>query len=320
MPRLLLILLCGLLCAGSGIAQKRVRYFGTVQMADKGFISYYLELELSSKTTTISGYSITGYQDGNRMKASVSGHFINPSEMYIVEMTSLDDRAANPFTQICYFSARLKLTVMMNGRQRWNGPFESHQANGLPCGGGVMTLMDQAPPLEDVPKPKPNVIRVEMPKPPPAPPRPKADTPKARPPIVVQKPKDTPKPKPAVIVQQAKPQPPPPEVPDSCQRRYDWSSPDFAFDVWDGWTIDGDVISLRMNGRQLLDRTKLSEQKQHFSVPLHSGLNVLYIYLHEEGFEPPNTPNFTLYDGDKKYELSVSGNVGEVARICVWRK
>ncbi len=184
-----------------------------------------------------------------------------------------------------------------------------------------MTITDKAPPLEDVPKPKPNIIRVEMPNPLPSIPRPKVvDTPKAVPPkpAIVQKPKDTPKPKPIVVIQKAKPEPL--QVPDSCQRSYDWTSNTFSFDVWDGWTIDGDVISLRMNGQILLEHAKLSEQKQHFSIPLHSGLNVLYISLHEEGFDPPNTPNLTLYDGDKKYELSVSGNAGEVARICVWRK
>src|SRR5205823_14536171 len=111
------------------------------------------------------------------------------------------------------------------------------------------------------------------------------------------------------------PEPTPPSAADSCQRSYDWSSPEFAFDVWDGWVVDGDVVSVHMNGNRLLNHATLSQTKQHFTVPLRKGLNILYIELYEEGSEPPNTPNLTLYDGTKSFELAVSGNMGEVARI-----
>jgi hypothetical protein len=77
---------------------------------------------------------------------------------------------------------------------------------------------------------------------------------------------------------------------------------------------------MTLNGHVLLDHTKLSEKKQRFTVPLLRGLNILYISLHDEGFDPPNTPNLTLFDGSEPHELSVSGNPGEIARICIWRK
>jgi hypothetical protein len=295
-------------------------------MPSDPLVSYYLELTITGNS--VKGYSITGYKDGNRLKASVTGYFTTPSDLYIRETGSLD----GPNTMIqtyCYFSAHLKLTVMMNGTKRWNGAFESHQANGTACigSGGVMTVTDNAPPL-DVPKAKPIVVKVDVPKPPVQRP---IDTPKPAPkpvvslptpPVVVAKPKDTIPPKPVTIIRQTPPPAPaaPPPAPDSCQRTYDWNSSEFAFDIWDGWTIDGDVVSLSMNGNKFLEHSKLSEKKARFSAPLAKGLNVLYIYLHEEGFDPPNTPNLTLYDGSKTYELSVSGEPGEVARICIWRK
>ncbi len=326
-----LLLLCCLLLCGTAFAQKQFRYAGYVQMPNNPLVSYYVELQING--SNVSGYSITGYQDGNRLKAAVTGYFTSQSDLYIRETASLDGRDLRQMTY-CYFSAHLKLTVMMNGRKRWNGAFESRQADGSPCPaslgeGGVMTIMDNAPPLEDV-KPKPNIARVEVPKPQPI--RVKADTPKRTPPPppVAHKPKDTLKPPPPVVQKPKalpKPvttiiQPPaaPPPAPDTCQRTYQWSSDDFVFDIWDGWTIDGDVVSLSMSGRSLLQHVKLSETKQRFSMPLTRGLNVLYIYLHEEGFDPPNTPNLTLHDGSQTYELSVSGNNGEVARICIWRK
>jgi hypothetical protein len=122
------------------------------------------------------------------------------------------------------------------------------------------------------------------------------------------------------VVRIVQPAPPPPQAPpDSCQRSYHWSSPDFSFEIWDGFEPDGDVVSLRLNQETLLSQTRLGTEKQRFTRPLHEGLNVLYIELHNEGSDPPNTPNLTLFDGSKKYELAVSGESGEVARICIWR-
>lgn len=304
-------------------------------MPDKPLVSYYVELTINGNRAR--GYSISGYTDGNRLKAAVEGYFTTPSDLYIRETSSLDGKDLR-ITTYCYFSAHLKLTVMMNGKKRWNGAFESRLADGSLCpeslgSGGIMTITDNAPPLDPVPQPKPNVIKVDVPKPPPVVKLVPKDTPKPvapkvvppkpptvapTPPVVVKK-KDTPKPAPIVVIPPAAPVKPPPP-PDTCQRTYDWSGAEFSFDIWDGWTIDGDVVSLRMNGKSLLEHTKLSETKQHFTVPLNRGLNVLFISLHEEGFEPPNTPNLTLYDGSKSYELAVSGNIGEIARICIWRR
>jgi hypothetical protein len=324
--RQLLLLLCCIIFCNSAFAQKNIRYSGYVQMPNDPLVSYYLELNIDGNRAH--GYSITGYKNGNRLKAAVEGYFTTPSDLYIKETGSLDDPRVTGATTYCYFSAHLKLTIMMNGRKRWNGPFESKELNGTPCpmgAGGVMTIMDNAPPLEDVPKPQqPNIAKVEIPKPPVHHvPRdtPKPVSPKPVQPFAVQKPRDTAKP--IIIMKPASPEPrpvPPPQLPDSCQRTYEWGSPEFVFDVWDGYTVDGDVVSVRMNGRNFLEHAKLSEKKEHFSIPLSHGLNVLYIYLHEEGTEPPNTPNLTLYDGDRKYELAVSGNPGEIVRICVWRK
>jgi hypothetical protein len=327
MRQILLLLLCVGLCT-RGVAQKHYRMAGYIQMPGNPLVSYYVEL--TSDGNSVSGYSITGYQDGNRLKASVTGRFTTASDLYITETGSLDDAASARFQTYCYFSAHLKLTIMMNGKQRWNGSFESRQMNGAPCGGGTMTITDDAPPLDEVPKPKPSArtvtppkvdaptkakVTIDTPKVTPAPVVKRIDTPKP-PPVVV-----APKPKPVTVVVQP-PTPPPPSTPppDSCQRTYEWNSNELAFDIWDGWTIDGDVVSLTINGKSLLNHAKLSETKQRFSIPLVRGLNVLYISLHEEGFDPPNTPNLTLFDGSKTYELSVSGEVGEVARICIWKR
>lgn len=309
-----------------GHTQERMRLAGYLQVPGKPLSSYYVYITISG--TKVTGYSITDWTGGNRLKASVTGTRSPSSEMYIQEMASLDDRSSLPGTYYCYFSAHLKLTIV-GSRQRWSGPFDSRQPDGTLCDKGVMTLLDDAPDL-DAPTPK------SVPKPalPPAPkPKPKPLPKPEPPPVVKAKPaKDTSKPVPAVLkpvrdtivrpkpVIVATPQAQPSEPPDTCLKRYNWSSSNLELDVFDGWTVDGDIVSVSINGHSLLDHATLSNQKQHFSVPLAKGWNTLSIFLHDDGFDPPVTPNLTLADGAIKHNLEVSGERGEVARICIYRK
>jgi hypothetical protein len=111
-----------------------------------------------------------------------------------------------------------------------------------------------------------------------------------------------------------------PTASDSCQRIYNWHSDSLSIDIWDGWTIDGDVISLSVGKQILLSHARLSEHKQHFMVAVQPGLNTITIALHEEGFDPPNTPNLIVYDGIEKHELNISGANGQVVKVCLWRE
>jgi len=341
MRRLLSFLVLLLCCNAS--AQDRQRLAGFVQLPDAPLSSYYLEITING--TEVKGYSITDYSGGSRLKAAVRGKLSPASELYIEETGSLDGPDARNQTY-CYFTAHLKLTVV-SGKRRWSGPFSSRQMDGRPCSGdGFMTIMENAPPLED-PKPKPEVTRApapakmrvqedppKKPTPPPVPkpdPAPPKDTIKAiiRPTV----PKDTvkavpkpeaPKPRPVIVIPPRKIEPVKPAAPapidtNNCLRSYEWKTDSVSFDIWDGWTIDGDVISLAMRGRTLLDHAKLNESKQHFSLPLARGLNILEISLHEEGFDSPNTPNMILFDGSREYSLNISGKSGETARICIFR-
>ncbi len=310
MRHLLFLCLC-FLCFHVADAQRTIRYSGTVQFGDDPLVSYYLELNVNGSRVT--GYSITGYSTGSRLKASVEGYFKTPSDLIIREIGSLDG-PETPFQTYCYFAAHLKLTIMMNGRHRWNGAFQSYQRNGTPCGNGIMTITDNAPPLEPVAKVTPKIERpketrpvriVAEPKEKPAPSPPPPPAPK----------KETPKPI-QIILPQA---PPKPQADDSCQRSYHWSGDDFSFEIWDGWKPDGDVVSVRMNGHEFLNKVQLTQEKQRFNLHLHPGLNVLYIDLFFEGNDPPNTPNLNLIDGSKTYELAISGTAGEVVRICIWK-
>ena len=332
LPLLLLLLCC------NAFAQEHRRLAGYVQLPGEPLSSYYLEITI--KGSGVTGYSITDYKGGNRLKASVVGRLSPASELYIEETGSLDGPEGRSQT-FCYFSAHLKLAVF-NGKQRWSGPFDSRQVDGTSCGSGLMTIMENAPPLDD-PKPVPAPRRVSeaparmrvqedpparptpapMPVPVPAKPQPVPAPPK-KDTVFITSITEVPKPRPAIVippkrVEPLKPAAPVPVDTNHCLRSYEWNSDSLSFDIWDGWAIDGDIISLSIGGRTLLDHARLSESKQHFSVPLLRGMNILIISLHEEGFDSPNTPNMTIYEGDKVHDLNISGKNGETVRICINR-
>ena len=318
MRRALLLLLLSLPLGA--FAQERHRLAGFVQISGEPLISYFLDLTING--TEITGYSITDYKGGNRLKAAVVGKLSPASVMFIEEVGSLDgDRS--PFQDYCYFTGHLKLTVA-NGKKRWSGPFESKKTDKTPCGDGLMTIIDDAPPLDPIKTPTPKPVAVPRPmrvvdttKPKPAPAKPK--------PVVAPPVKDT------VKFLPPKPAPPPPviiKVPpkaaptinDSCQRVYEWHSDKVVFDISDGWTIDGDVVSVTVAGHTMLDHVKLSDVKQRHTFTLGPGVNTFLLSLWEEGADPPNTPAITFYDGDKIYPLDISGDYGQIVRVCFIRK
>src|SRR3954469_3966517 len=86
MRRALLLLL--ILLPLGAMAQERHRFAGFVQISGEPLISYYLDLTING--TEITGYSITDYKGGNRLKAAVVGKLSPASVMLIEEVGSLD--------------------------------------------------------------------------------------------------------------------------------------------------------------------------------------------------------------------------------------
>lgn len=85
-----------------------------------------------------------------------------------------------------------------------------------------------------------------------------------------------------------------------------------TFQVWDDATIDGDVISLIVNGNTVLNQITLDGpgNRHSVSVPLaSSGYNYVILYAHNEGSVPPNTAALSLNDGRTTQNLVMSANL-----------
>lgn len=75
-----------------------------------------------------------------------------------------------------------------------------------------------------------------------------------------------------------------------------------TFNVWDSGIIDGDIITLVVNGRIVLSEYSLLGTKKSIAVTLDNlGYNYVLLYAHNEGTSPPNTAALSVTDS--------SGNV-----------
>jgi hypothetical protein len=72
-----------------------------------------------------------------------------------------------------------------------------------------------------------------------------------------------------------------------------------TFNVWDDQTVDGDIITLSVNGVQVISNYTLTGTKKSISVTLNNlGYNHVLLYAHNEGTYSPNTAAVSIVDED----------------------
>lgn len=88
------------------------------------------------------------------------------------------------------------------------------------------------------------------------------------------------------------------------------SSKNVTFRVWDSGQIDGDIITLVVNGNEVLSYYTLTGTKRDISVTLdNNGYNYVLLYAHNEGSIPPNTAALSIDDGVTEQDLVLSANL-----------
>lgn len=80
--------------------------------------------------------------------------------------------------------------------------------------------------------------------------------------------------------------------------------------VWDSERIDGDTISLFLNGEWILQEFALARKKKVLKVTIKRNAdNYLVLYAHNEGSRPPNTAALAIYDGTKENRVGLSSDM-----------
>jgi hypothetical protein len=79
-------------------------------------------------------------------------------------------------------------------------------------------------------------------------------------------------------------------------------------DLYDNGQIDGDTISLYLNGKLMVSRQRLSTEPITLKVTMTEDDNELIMYAENLGSIPPNTALMVVTVGDKRYEVNISSS------------
>jgi hypothetical protein len=99
-----------------------------------------------------------------------------------------------------------------------------------------------------------------------------------------------------------------------------WDGDDIIIEVWDGQEEDGDEISVMVNGKTILERFGISQQKKTIVVPVQDKITYLKFIATGVGNRPPCTVN-VLVRGDKDQQnLRTVLQKGEFAEMKIIKR
>jgi hypothetical protein len=79
--------------------------------------------------------------------------------------------------------------------------------------------------------------------------------------------------------------------------------------IWDRGTVDGDIVSIYLNGEEILDNFTTSKTKKEITLHLKPGENYLVMYAVNLGRVPPNTACIEIEDGSKHKSITINSDM-----------
>lgn len=92
---------------------------------------------------------------------------------------------------------------------------------------------------------------------------------------------------------------------------------DVRLAVWDNGIVDGDVISLFLNGERILHNHRVNKARFSFPVKVLPGENLLILHAENLGDLPPNTIAVSLDDGSSEQLIIMNANLEESGAILI---
>lgn len=91
--------------------------------------------------------------------------------------------------------------------------------------------------------------------------------------------------------------------------------------LWDNNKVDGDIVSLNLNGEWILKNYQLTRKVKTIELNLPEESNELILFAENLGSVAPNTAAISVWvDGEKKKELIMNSDMGKSEAIRILRK
>jgi hypothetical protein len=106
------------------------------------------------------------------------------------------------------------------------------------------------------------------------------------------------------------------------QQTVSFTSDSLLLSLYDNGEVDGDTVSVLLNGRIFLEKQGLSTTaiKKTIYIPANIDRMELIMYAESLGAIPPNTGLLVIRDGKNLYEVRFSGDLQKNAAIVLNRK
>src|SRR4030095_10550456 len=102
-----------------------------------------------------------------------------------------------------------------------------------------------------------------------------------------------------------------------------FSSDSLQLSFFDNGTVDGDTISMVLNGKVIAEKIKLTTNAYRITIPAkidQSDSLVLVMHAESLGLIPPNTGLLIIQDGTTRYEIRFEGDLQRSSAIVLNRK
>jgi len=285
------------------------RYFGFAQVEDftlQGYLgveggeSYNYKLVVKDSFGILSGFGYTYLYEGKEVKAIIKGWVDKQKGIFNFQETKIvHNRGFESNTTICLIHASLHLKKETNGGEVFSGSITSADAGNVYCGQGTITF-PYSPQLKQLMK-----VAISPPAFPVA-----AKVANIKPLRVIYDTLRTKRESASDSLEKKVA-----EITSGQDQTYDWHTDSIVLKIWDGGKIDGDMISIRINGSSVIQKMTLSKDTVTKRIKFLDNSCSLTIIALNEGSEPPNTANLILLDGNRLHEIIAFNEVGKHATI-----
>lgn len=275
-----------------------VQYNFLGALSIKGDRTYSYTLNFTDSNNTIKGYSITDVKGKDETKTAIYGTVsTSKKELRFNETYLIYTKSAANKDSFCYVHTKLKMAER-KGTKVLKGSFKGYKKGGkTECAKGSITMIAS----EDILNKLMKIVDT-------------MDTTKKA--LLMEKIKELN----AAQEKEAKQNEAPGIIYLLPGNKYELICKDknVQVELWDNEKIDGDVISLKLNDRNILDHYSLVSEPKLINITLpDNDVSVLTLIANAEGAEPPNTVRMKLTSGKKTYLVQASTTLGEGVQVML---
>lgn len=269
-------------------SQEVIEYVGFIKLNDSTMISY--KLNFKEENGTINGFSITDLSGEHETKSIISGTYDeNKGTMKFMEYYIVYTKSPITQNDFCFINFEGKLKKISD-KHKMEGKFKGLFKDGQKCIDGEISMLNINRIMERAEKMDKKISRSKL-----------IDD-ETKNTISFVKTLDTLNK--GVLIKNE-------------NLNVFSKSQKVKLVYYDGGKIDGDIISISVNDKFVVENYTLTAEKKELIIPLHSNITSIKIYAINEGSSPPNTMNVEFTDFKNQIGTYTNLKKGEHTEITV---